>query len=490
MDDNKKNWDEGPDESYNRTDEQNSQEMMENSVQESSQQPMETVESSSEEPSQNTQEETIESLAEEMESQRLQQEEQPQPASDQQKAEEKQIHYYNETIRNKKKQGATFKRVVAVCAVVSLLGGGGIGVGLGATQYVLGQRGETEQVSTTSSSQTEGNYVQTASSNSSSSNEAVQVIREVSPAVVSITTKVTGTTNYYNFFTVPYEASSAGSGVIFYQDDSKVYIVTNNHVIENANEINVIMDNTDNDIPAEVVGADSDSDLAVLSMDKSDLQAAGITEVTTATFGDSDKLEVGETVIAIGNALGKGKTSTGGMVSALGKEITVEGKTLEVIQTDAAINPGNSGGALVNMNGEVIGINTAKSFETEVEGMGYAIPSNILVPLIEQLLEEGSIPKPYIGIIGQNMTSEVASYYNLLPMGVIVNSVIPGGSAEKAGLQQGDIITEFDGSTVQDMDDLVEKISSKEIGDVVEVKVIRNAETTMTFQLEIANQNA
>ena len=276
--------------------------------------------------------------------------------------------------------------------------------------------------------------------------------------------------------------------MIFYSDDSRVAIATNNHVIENASTIYVTFEG-DISVPAKVIGTRSESDLAVLTVNWKDLNNAGIEQVATAVFGDSDALEVGSEVIAIGNAMGMGLSATDGIISMKEQTINVDGNKLGVLQTSAAINSGNSGGALVNASGEVIGINTAKYNSAMVEGMGYAIPSNYIMPIVEELLKTGTQPKPYIGITGTNITEETAPMYKL-PVGALVLEVTEGSPAEKAGLQVGDVITQFDGQTVMDMDSLVERVSATKIGSTVDMYVIRDGKDGVELQIRIEDKNS
>ena len=215
--------------------------------------------------------------------------------------------------------------------------------------------------------------------------------------------------------------------------------------------------------------------------------------MTIAVFDDSGNIKLGEPVIAIGNSLGEGKTTTGGMISAENKKITVEGKELEVIQTDAAINPGNSGGALVDYSGAVIGINTAKKFTTSsgstAEGVGYAIPSSIAVPILTEIMETGTVEKPYLGITGQDITDQLSSLYRL-PVGVLVTSVASGGSADEAGIQQGDVIVSYNGNTVLDMDMLTAYVSESEVGEEVSIGIVRNGDTSVDVTAVLGNINA
>jgi len=395
---------------------------------------------------------------------------------------EEKVPYYDVKVKPKKK-GMTFGKAVAVCLVVSLGLGTGIGAGYGISRvFNKGAGVSSDGVLTTSAA-----AVSTIKSSSAS-----DAIESVYNAVVSITTLTQGTANY-GFYSVPYQAEGAGSGVIFAEDDSRVFVATNQHVISGASNIAIAFDDAENTIPATVVGYDETSDLAVLSVDKSDLEKQGITNVTIAVFDDSEGIKLGESVIAIGNSLGEGKTTTGGMISAENKTVNVEGKKLNVIQTDAAINPGNSGGALVNYSGAVIGINTAKTFSTSTgstaEGVGYAIPASVAVPILNELKENGSIEKPYLGITGQDITSQLSDLYRL-PVGVLVTSVMEGSSAEQAGIQQGDVIVSYNGKTVLNMENLVQYIEDSKVGDQVQLGIVRNGDTSVEVTATLGNINA
>nr|WP_294680342.1 trypsin-like peptidase domain-containing protein [uncultured Anaerotignum sp.] len=384
-------------------------------------------------------------------------------------------YHYEEKVKKPKRKarGNGWAKLIAACLIVSIAGGSSIGVGYSAMQnHYQKENG----VQNTSTSNTESvSYLTDGLS-------TVDIVKKVKPSVVSVSTTTTGVTQYMGHFTVPYEAEGAGSGVIFYSDDDKIAIATNNHVIEGASSIYVTLDGGKS-VAAKVVGTKSESDLAVLSVSWSDLKKAGVEKVTTATFGDSDKLEVGECVIAIGNAMGMGLSATDGIVSMKEQTINVDGNSLTVMQTSAAINSGNSGGALVNSKGEVIGINTAKYNSSMAEGMGYAIPSNQIKPTVEQLLETGTQPKPYIGITGTN-----ASLYNL-PVGALVLEVVENGPAAKAGLQSGDIITVFNGKDIKDMDSLMNAIDGLSVGQKVEMTIVRDNKENKTLQISIADKN-
>ncbi|MGM9917307.1 trypsin-like peptidase domain-containing protein [Anaerotignum sp.] len=387
-------------------------------------------------------------------------------------------YHYEEKVKKTPKKKKGWAKFIAGCLIVSIAGGGSIGAGYGAVQHYFQKE---NGVQTTNVTDTEKISFLTDGLST------VDIVKKVKPSVVSVSTTVTGTAKYFGKYTVPYESEGAGSGVIFYSDDSKVAIATNNHVIEGASSIFVTFEGNIS-VSAKVIGTKSESDLAVLSVSWDDLKAAGITSVATATFGDSDALEVGEYVIAIGNAMGMGLSATDGIISMKEQTINVDGNALKVLQTSAAINSGNSGGALVNSKGEVIGINTAKYNSSMAEGMGYAIPSNSIKPIVEELLESGTQPKPYIGITGTSITEENASLYKL-PVGALIMEVTENGPAANAGLQVGDVITQYDGKTVMDMDTLVELVNGTEIGKKVDVHAVRDGQKSIDLKIKIGDKN-
>ena len=381
----------------------------------------------------------------------------------------REYHYEEKVKKPKRKQGGNgWKKFIAACLVCSIAGGSAIGVSYSAAQSHFGKEAGAKTASTSNTESV--SYLTNGLS-------TVDIVKKVKPSVVSVSTTTTGVTQYMGHFTVP------GSGVIFYSDDDKIAIATKTHVIEGANSSDVTLDG-DKSVPAKVVGTKSESDLAVLSVSWSDLKKAGVKKVTTATFGDSDDLEVGECVIAIGNAMGMGLSATDGIVSMKEQTINVDGNSLTVLQTSAAINSGNSGGALVNSKGEVIGINTAKYNSSMAEGMGYAIPSNQIKPTVESLLETGTQPQPYIGITGTN-----ASLYNL-EVGALVLEVKNNSPAAAAGLQSGDIITQFNGKTIKDMDSLLNAMDSSDIGKKVDLTVVRDNKDKIKLQLTVADKNS
>lgn len=386
-------------------------------------------------------------------------------------------YHYEEQVKKTPKKKKGLGRFIAACLIASIAGGASAGIGYGAARSYFDSRNTV----------TNSPIVVQKAAAGRSSFSAVDIIKAVKPSVVSISTKYSGQAPYVGPFSIPYEGVGAGSGVVFYSDESKVAIVTNNHVVEDADSIYVIFDD-EKSVAARVVGAKEESDLAVLTISWNDLKKAGVEGVTVAAFGDSDALEVGDAVIAIGNAMGKGISATDGIISMTEQSINVDGNELNVLQTSAAINGGNSGGALVNSAGQVIGINTAKYNSAMAEGMGYAIPSNEITPIANELLEVGTQPKPYIGVTGTSITNDNASLYRL-PVGALIMEVTEGSPAEEAGLQVGDIVTEYDGKTVMDMDTLVELVNATPIGSTVDMHIVRDGKEGLDLSLTIRDKN-
>lgn len=309
--------------------------------------------------------------------------------------------------------------------------------------------------------------------------DVTEVVENVMPSVVSITNIYTETTNFWGQ-SFSSEAQSSGSGIIIGENDSELLIVSNYHVVQDADTLKVQFIN-DSVVDAQVKGSDSNMDLAVIAVPLDDLDAQTKDAISIAKMGDSESLKVGEPAIAIGNALGYGQSVTTGVISALDRQIEIseDGSTSgELIQTDAAINPGNSGGALLNVKGEVIGINSNKIGGSVVEGMGYAIPISSAEPIIENLMSRETKSKVdvekkgYLGISGINVTNDVSQMYGM-PEGVYVTQVYDGTAAAEAGMLNGDIIVGFEGSTVGSMEDLQGYLEYYEVGESVEVTIMR-----------------
>ncbi len=293
-----------------------------------------------------------------------------------------------------------------------------------------------------------------------------------------------------------YESPTAGSGIIIAEDDDELMIATNNHVVQDTKDL-VITFSNDTTAPAVVKGRDADKDVAVIAVKKSDLEEGTYDYIEVAKVGDSDNLEIGEWVVAIGNALGEGLSVTVGVVSALDRTMEAEGQvSSNLIQTDAAINPGNSGGALINSRGEVIGINEAKYASTQVEGMGFAIPISSVKDILDdfsnlEVREEVSEEEQgYIGIQGQNIDSQMAELYDM-PQGIYVFKVVEGTPAEKSELREKDIITKLDGQSVKNMEDLQTLLKGYKAGEKVKVTVNRLDDSEyeeIDIELELASK--
>lgn len=330
----------------------------------------------------------------------------------------------------------------------------------------LGKTGnkEAKSVTNTKISNSTGNAVKS---------DVASIAEEVMPSVVSITNLSVQQVQSFFGGIQEQESESVGSGIIIAQNDSELLIITNNHVVE-GNETLTVSFVDEESVEAQVKGTDAAKDLAVIAVRVKDVKDTTMEEIKVASVGDSDKLQVGESVIAIGNALGYGQSVTSGIVSATGREL--EGIDEKLIQTDAAINPGNSGGALLNANGEVIGINTAKVATDTVEGMGYAIPISSVSDIIENLMNQETKTKVpenkqgQLGIKGVDVTSDSSEMYNM-PMGVYVSEVIDGEGAEKAGLTKGCVITKINGTSIDSMAALKEQLQYYRAGETVELTV-------------------
>jgi serine protease Do len=315
------------------------------------------------------------------------------------------------------------------------------------------------------------------------------IVEQAMPFVVSITTKsIQEVESYYGYFQYGYgyapqqeqEVEGSGSGIIVGKNDNELLVVTNYHVVEGAETVTVSFVDGET-YEATAKGYDSDRDLAVVAVSLDDLSSDTLGAISVATIGSSDDLKVGEQVVAIGNAMGYGQSVTTGIVSAKNRRLSGDtvssddddDDAVNLIQTDAAINPGNSGGALLNMNGEVVGINSAKLASTEVEGMGYAIAISDVSGVLEQLMNETPRDKVegahgIIGIMGTTVSDEGHSVYGM-PEGVFVSEVTEGGPSEAAGIKKNSVITKFDGKRVRSIDELVELLEYYEPGEEVEV---------------------
>lgn len=391
--------------------------------------------------------------------------------------------YYHETIKEKKrgskaskKQGSGgFGKFAAGLVIVSMVGGVSLGAGYAFTAPLANKlyedkygitREVAEKNEVTPYAQSTG-YVTPLSVN----NSIADIAESVGPSVVSIKNNKLITT-----WAGEFNQEGLGSGVIFKVDDQKVYIISNAHVVEGATTLTVTFLGNSK-VPANIVGYDTITDIAVVAVDKADIPADIVGQIKPAILGDNDKLRVGDLAVAIGTPIDEAyeNTVTVGVVSALDREISLTDQKLNLIQTDAAINPGNSGGALVGPTGEVVGINTIKLVDSEIEGMGFAIPINDVKPIVEELMTTGSIARPVLGIVGENLTEELGNYWDI-PVGIMVVQVQPGTSADVAGIKQGDVILEFDGQRISTMEELKELLLDRKVGDQVKVKVVRGSQ--------------
>ena len=350
--------------------------------------------------------------------------------------------------------------------------------------------------STTSNNSSSTSLLKTTAVSGSSNTGSLDVsdiTTSAMPSIVAITNKsVQEVQDYFSQFGFggqgqpqTQETESQGSGIIIGKNDSELLMVTNNHVVEGADTLSVCF--IDNQVyEAAIKGTDPENDLAVIAVPLDSISDDTMSKIAVASIGDSDSLKVGEQVVAIGNALGYGQSVTTGIVSAVNRTLSSDSSDTQdsnssddsssatYIQTDAAINPGNSGGALLNMNGEVIGINSAKLASTEVEGMGYAIPISRVSDIIDNLMNQTTRTKVdsdkqgTIGIKGINVTSDVQEKYNL-PEGIYVSEVTSGSAAEKAGITSGSVITKFDGKSVTDIESLQDLLQYYKAGETVEL---------------------
>ncbi|MCG8540401.1 MAG: trypsin-like peptidase domain-containing protein [Clostridia bacterium] len=383
------------------------------------------------------------------------------------------------------KRKTVFRNILILGIIFSIVGGFSIGVGYYFSENYLEGYANNSKIIVDKLDETRVmdsplaeriNYYDTSS-------PITRIAEEVGPSIVAITSKV----QVRDWFNNQYFQEGQGSGVIFEVNDKNVMIVTNEHVINRASEVIVTLyDNKK--VPATIVGIDPETDLAVLKVDRKDIPKGISNKIVAARLGDSDRLKVGETAIAIGNPMGYNNTVTAGVISALNRQIELPDKTLGVVQTDAAINPGNSGGALVNINGEVIGINTVKIADTKVEGIGFAIPINSAKPIINELVENGSVSRPYLGILGKDIDESTSELYEL-PIGVFIADVVEDSAAYFAGIQKGDIIIEFEGEKIYSMEQLSQLIKNKEIGDSIQIKVIRNGKEKKELKAILQEKN-
>lgn len=370
----------------------------------------------------------------------------------------------NGSKNNKNGMGKKAAKLVASAAVFGLVAGACfVGVSVAKDKLYPSTADQIETTSGTTSAKSETS----SSGSSSSSSNVASVVNEVMPSVVSITSTIQSS-NYYGFGTQ--ESEGAGSGFIVAKTKDNLMIATNNHVVSDATSLTVGFAD-DTTAKATVVGTDSSADLAVISVKLSDIKDSTASKIKVATLGSSDDLKVGEEVVAIGNALGYGQSVTTGVVSAKNREISLTDGTMNLLQTDAAINPGNSGGVLINMDGQVVGINNAKLEDTSVEGMGYAIPITTAKTILTDLMNASSVSTKdaaFLGVVGRDINESYSSALGI-PSGIYVSQVVSGSPAEKAGISAGDVITKFEGNNVSTMSGLKEKLALKKANTKVKI---------------------
>ena len=393
---------------------------------------------------------------------------------------------YRETVQAPRKKNSWARKAAGITAAAVLFGtvAGGVMTGV---NYVGARLTGLADITATAPAETEGTTTaqvpETSAASNNGSTTAVSTVTDVSsiaekamPSLVAINDTMTVEQN--NFFGMPqtYQTQSSGSGIIVGQNDTELLIATNNHVVSGATDMKVTFTDS-TQIAAAVKGTDSATDLAIIAVKLSDIPSDTMSKIKVATLGDSDNVKVGQQVIAIGNALGYGQSLTVGYISALDREITDEnGIQHTYIQTDAAINPGNSGGALLDLNGNVIGINAAKNASTEVEGMGFAIPiskaqeilNNLMTKKTREAVDESA--QGYLGIQGTNIDANASKEYGM-PVGIYVYKIVEGGAAANSDLKEKDIITKFDGQSVTNMEELKQMLTYYEGGSTVSLTV-------------------
>lgn len=382
----------------------------------------------------------------------------------------------NGSKNNKNGMGKKAAKLVASAAVFGLVAGAcfvGVSVAKDKLYPSTADRIETTSGTTSAKSET------SSSGSSSSSSNVASVVNEVMPSVVSITSTIQSS-NYYGFGTQ--ESEGAGSGFIVAKTKDNLMIATNNHVVSDATSLTVGFAD-DTTAKATVVGTDSSADLAVISVKIKDIKDSTASKIKVATLGSSDDLKVGEEVVAIGNALGYGQSVTTGVVSAKNREVSLTDGTMNLLQTDAAINPGNSGGVLINMDGQVVGINNAKLEDTSVEGMGYAIPITTAKTILTDLMNASSVSTKdaaFLGVVGRDINESQSSALGI-PSGIYVSQVVSGSPAEKAGISAGDVITKFEGNNVSTMSGLKEKLALKKANTKVKI-TFKRANQSGTYE--------
>ena len=391
---------------------------------------------------------------------------------------------HQETSKQKRKHKRSMNLYAKVICCAILFGAISGGMVLGS--FMIGKNAvKTTASSTTLETNAAKLSTSSGSKNGSSSSSGdtytvAQIAEQCKSSVVAITNQSVQEVQTM-FGTMQQQSTGSGSGVIIGKNDTELLIATNNHVVSGAESLTVCFnDDKDAVFDAKIKGTDADNDLAVIAIKLSDISEDVLNSISVATLGDSTQMEVGDQVVAIGNALGFGQSVTSGVISALDREVTIDDTTATLMQTDAAINPGNSGGALFNMKGEVIGINSAKYASDQVEGMGFAIPMAKAQGIIENLMNQETRDKltsdyGFLNITVQDVSSDVAEMYSI-PEGVYVSGTTDGGAAANAGIQKGDIITKLGNTTITSISQLKEELQYYKAGETVEITLQRNTD--------------
>lgn len=388
--------------------------------------------------------------------------------------------------------GNRFSVKLGKAAAIALVFGLVAGVVFQGSSYLMSKAlGTNTSAKTAATLSTKGSVDSTSTSSAITINDVSDIVDNVMPAVVAVTNMTT--VQYQSFFggTGTREVQSAGSGIIISQDDSHLYIATNNHVVSGAETLTITFYDGSS-VSAVIKGTDPSSDLAVVSVALNDIEASTMEQIKVATIGDSDNLKVGQAALVIGNALGYGQSVSAGIISALDREVQLQDSsgnviTNNLIQTDAAVNPGNSGGALLDMNGQVIGIVSAKYMDEEVEGMGYAIPISSAASIIDQLINQEEVDESessYLGISGADVSSAFAQQYDL-PTGVYITQVADNSPADKAGLAKGDVITSFNERTVSSMEEIQNQMKYLKAGTEVKITVAKASDNYEEKTIEV-----
>ena len=402
---------------------------------------------------------------------------------------------FNEFDEERYQRRNSIKNYIIVALIFALIGGLAV---YAVSPYLMGQNGAKADQTAQGGNQPEEAEITNTAANADKDalpaigstkellidqdNPVVDIAAKVEKAVVGITSKSEVIVpNFFSNSQMTQDVEGYGSGVIISEDG---YIVTNNHVVEGAKELYVILSGAEEPVKAELVGRDPQSDVAVVKIDKPNL--------TVAKLGDSGKVKKGEFAIAIGNPLGHELAGTVnfGVISAVDRALQMEGKEMKLLQTDAAINQGNSGGALVNMNGEVIGMNTVKLGGESVEGLGFAIPSNVFKPIAQEIIKYGKVnypEKPWLGVQINEITEGISKEYGY-PVGILIVNVVENGPAAVAGIQPGDVITGFDNKDLKTYDELKAALEKYKVGDVVNVNLWRNG-SDFVLKVKLGDMN-